>query len=147
MPRLTFPVSPTGLLCDVLIGLDGKTTAVLVAAGQPVAPPIACRGLVDTGTDVTCVASAVLRQLGLNQPIAQTTTQTASGASPANLYKVSLSVLDLWNNPGPKLLHPNVLTMELPAVLAGIDVLLGMDILLTARLIIDGPGGIFLLEL
>lgn len=74
MPKLTFPIRPDGLVCDVLIGLDGKTTTKLVAARQAILPPIPCRGLIDTGTDVTSVASTVLRRLGLNTPTVHATT-------------------------------------------------------------------------
>jgi hypothetical protein len=146
MPKLTYPVQPDGLICDVLVGLDGKTTTTLVATGQPIHPPILCRGLIDTGTDITSIASAVLRRLGLNTPSVQMTTQTVSGPAHVDLFEVSVNVLDLGNPSGPKLVLPTLRIMELPTVLPNLDVLIGLDILLTLRLLLDGPGRQFLLD-
>jgi hypothetical protein len=65
MEHLTFPFSADGLTLEVLIGLDGNTTAALHVAGQSITPPVRARELLDTGTDVTAVAPWVYRQLGL----------------------------------------------------------------------------------
>ena len=81
MATLIFPIQSDGLICDVLIGLDGLATAALAVAGQPILAPILCRGLIDTGSDITCVNSAVLRRLGLNKPSVQATTQTVRGSA------------------------------------------------------------------
>ena len=62
------------------------------------------------------------------------------------LYEVSLSVLDLGNPAGAKLTLPDLLVMELPAILHGIDILVGMDVLLTMRFALDGPGRHFSLD-
>jgi hypothetical protein len=146
MPKLTFPVQRDGLICDVLIGMDGQTTAALVAAGQPVLPPILCRALIDTGTDITSVASLVLRRLGLNTPTVQATTQTVSGSAHGDLFEVSMNVLDLGNPSGPKYVLPTLRIMELPTPLSNFDVLIALDVLLTVRLLLDGPAGRFTLE-
>jgi hypothetical protein len=60
MPSLSFPIQPDRLICDVLVGLDGHTTTALQASGQPILPPARCRAQIDTGTDATCVAPAIL---------------------------------------------------------------------------------------
>lgn len=146
MPKLTFPLQSDGLICDVLIGLDGRATTALAISGQPILAPIRCRGLVDTGTDVTCVASAVLRQLGLNVPIFKSKTRTTTGTAPVDLFEASVGVLDLHNLSGPTLVLPDVLVMELSTPLTNIDVLIGLDVLLTARLVLDGPRQIFTLD-
>ncbi len=143
MATLTFPIQPDGLICDVLIGLVGKTTAALVAAGQAVLAPVLCRGLIDTGADITSIAPAVLRQLGLSIPVAKSKTRTTTGSAPVDLFEVSVNVLDLRNLSGPKLILPTVMVMEVPAPLLNLDVLIGLDVLLTARLILDGPGCVF----
>lgn len=129
-----------------MVGLNGPTMATMVAAGQPVAAPLARRGLIDTGTDVTCIASTVLQQLGLTKPVMRTTTQTAIGSGRVNLFEVSLGILDLSNQPGPSLVVANVLVMEFPAGIVACDVLIGLDILLTTRLVLDGPAGFFSLD-
>lgn len=146
MAALTFPLQPDGLICDVLIGLDGKATTALAASGQPILAPVLCRGMVDTGTDITCVAPVVLRQLALNVPVAKTRTGSTTGTAPVNLFEVSVNVLDLRNLSGSKLILPDVLIMELPQPLTNLDVLIGLDVLLTARLILDGPGRVFTLD-
>ena len=143
---MTFPIQPDGLLCDVLVGLDGQTTTRLHAAGQAILPPVRCRGLIDTGTDVTCVAPAVLRRLGLNNPAHRTKTHTVSGVAAVDLFEVSLSVADLANLPGPMLVLPSLQVLEVPGTLPNLDVLIGMDVLLTARLLVDGPGRTFTLD-
>jgi len=45
MEHLTFPFGTNGLTLEVLIGLDGQTTATMHAAGQPITTPTstACR--------------------------------------------------------------------------------------------------------
>jgi hypothetical protein len=134
------------LICDVLIGLGGKATASLVASGQPILAPILCRGLVDTGTDVTCVAPSVLRRLALTVPVAKSKTRSSTGSAPVDLFRVRVNVLDLRNLSGPKLILPDVLVMELPNPLTNLDVLIGLDVLLTARLLLDGPRREFTLE-
>jgi hypothetical protein len=146
MPKLTFPIQADGLICDVLVGLDGQTTTMLVATKQPILPPIRCRGLIDTGTDSTCVASAILRQLGLSLPTVRTTTHTTTGSASVDLYDVSVNVLDLRVPSGPKLVLPDLRVMEVVATLPNFDVLIGLDVLLTARLLLDGPGRTFTLD-
>jgi hypothetical protein len=102
--------------------------------------------LIDTGTDITSVASMVLRRLGLNTPTVQATTQTVSGAAHVDLFEVSVNVLNLGNPSDPKYVLPTLRIMELPTPLAAFDVLIGLDILLTTRLLLDGPGHSFTLE-
>lgn len=146
MPTLRFPLQSDGLICDVLIGLDGKATTALAVSGRPILAPILCRGLIDTGTDVTCVASAVLRQLGLSIPVGITKTTSTTGSAPVDLFEASVNVFDLRNPSGPMLILPDLFVMELSKPLTNLDVLIGLDVLLTARLILDGPGQVFTLD-
>jgi hypothetical protein len=146
MPTLTFPIQPDGLVCDMLVGLDGNTTAALYAAGQPILAPARCRALIDTGTDVTCVAATALRGLGLNTPARRRTTHTVGGQIAANLFSVSVGVKDFRNPAIPMLVVPTLLVMELLGAPPNLDALIGLDILRTIRLVVDGPGGVFTLE-
>src|SRR5262249_49228583 len=125
------------------IGLNGNDTATLVVAGQPVPPPIATRGEIDTGASVTAVAPWVLRQLAL-RPAGFAANQTASGTVQVDLYQVSLSITDPANPGGPMLAHPTLLVSELAVTLPA-DVLIGMDVLLECQLLLDGPAGRFTL--
>jgi hypothetical protein len=129
----------------VLIGLDGKTTTALLAAGQPIGPPVQVRGLLDTATSVTSVVAWVLQRLGL-APTSSATTQTASGVVPVRLFTVSLSITDPTLPASSWLTQSDLLVMELTTVLQDTDVLIGLDILLACKLILDGPARQFSLE-
>jgi hypothetical protein len=146
MATLTLPVQSDGLICDVLVELDGPTTTALATAAKPILAPILCRGLIDTVTDITCVNSPVLRRLGLNTPSVQATTQTFRGTAHVDLFEVSVNVLNLSVPSGPKLIFPTLRIMEPPSPLTNLDVIIGLDVLLTARLFLDGPQREFTLE-
>jgi len=62
MSQLTFPVSPDGLVVDVLINVAGARMASLRAAGQPIPSLIQARGLINTGSTIPVVASPILQQ-------------------------------------------------------------------------------------
>jgi hypothetical protein len=145
MPHLIFPVDKDGLLIDVLIGLDGATTTALFSAGQPIPPPIRARAAIDTGSDVTVVSRSILQQLGV--PVQhQTTTQTVSGLVTVNLYKVSVGITDFGSSGAAEFVEPTVLVMGLPQTVPVIEVLIGLDMLLGCRFLLDGPGRHFMLD-
>jgi hypothetical protein len=64
----------------------------------------------------------------------------------ADTYRVSLSIPPAQNLPGPMLTYGDMTVLELPTSLPGVDVLIGLDVLLTCKLIVDGPGGHFTLD-
>lgn len=47
MAKLVFPVLGSGLLVDVVVGLDRPTTLGQLAAGQPITAPICARGEIE----------------------------------------------------------------------------------------------------
>jgi hypothetical protein len=100
--------------------------------------------LIDTGSDITVVAMALLQQLGVavQPPI---TTHGVTGPVQANTFFVSLHILDARNVTGPWLSLPRLLVMGLPLG-PMFDVLIGMDFLRTCKLTLDGPGGQFTLD-
>lgn len=144
MPQLTFPVTAIGLTMPVWIGLDGKTTTALLAAGQSITAPIQARSLIDTGTDVTAVSSWVLQRLALS-PATATQTTTAAGPLRVRLYEVSLTITDPTVAGSATLTQPDLIVMELPASLPTVDVLIGLDVLLAVRFSLDGPAHRFTL--
>jgi hypothetical protein len=146
MAQLTFAVTNAGLAVPVLIGLTRQAMITLIAAGQQVPAPVAARGLLDTGSDVTAVAPWILQQLAL--PVASTTsTHTASGPVNVKLYRVSVSITDPARSVGsPWLTCADLLVTELATLLPDADVLIGLDVLLTCKLLLDGPGRLFTLE-
>ncbi len=143
MATLTFPIVPAGLIVDVAVNLEAALLVPLRSRGS--GPSLVqARGLIDTGSDITAVALPILQQLGI-PAIHKTTTQSIGGSVPVNLYRVSLHLLDAQNVGRPWLSQPSLLVMELARGFP-FDVLIGLDILLTCKLLADGPARTFTLE-
>jgi hypothetical protein len=66
---------------DEVIDLDSDTLVALMAAGQPIVAPILARGEVDTGSNMTTVHAAILRQRA-TQPIRGDRAPSLMAASP-----------------------------------------------------------------
>ncbi len=145
MAQLRFNVSSAGLIVPVWLGLSGREITHCLSAGQAVPPPLPAQGLLDTGSDVTAVSTGLLRQLGLT-PVTATSTRTVGGPIQVRLFEVSISITDPKQSPTAWLTEPDLLVMELPGTLPNIDVLIGLDILLTIKLDLDGPGRLFTLD-
>jgi hypothetical protein len=144
MPQLTFPITPDGLRVNVLVNLDAAILVPLRSSGQPTPSPLAANGLIDTGSDITVVSTTLLQQLGaaVQPPV---TTQGISGAVLGNTYLVCLHILNAQNVAGPWLTQAQLRVMGLPLGTM-FDVLIGMDILRTCKLTVDGPAGKFTLD-
>jgi hypothetical protein len=145
MPHITFLVDVDGLSLAVMIGLNGQKSFRLVSLGQPVPAPLLVRGIIDTGSDVTCVAAQVLRQLPL---ICQghRTTQTVAGSVQVDLFDVSLTVLNPRQPTQPLLVLDQLTCMELPQPpSSSVDALVGLDVVLQLLLVLDGGRKEFLL--
>jgi hypothetical protein len=143
MATLTFPVDPAGLLVDVAVNLEGALLVPLRSGGGGPSP-VQGRGLIDTGSDVSAVALPILQRLAI-PPVQRTTTQSIGGSLPVNLYRVSLHILDARNIGQPWLSQPALLVMEL-AYGFPFDALIGLDVLLTCKTLVDGPARRFTLE-
>jgi hypothetical protein len=145
MAFLTFPTTPAGLALPVYVGVDQQTAVAHLASSQPVPSLLPTWGLVDTGSDLTAVAPWVLQQHNL--PVIHTvTTQTASGAVHVHVHSVSLSITDPNRSGSPTLTVPFLLVTQLATTLADADVLVGLNLLLQYKLLLDGPSGEFTLE-
>jgi hypothetical protein len=145
MPHATFSIDPDGLAFFVMIGLSGDDMAERIVNRQPIPRPLRLRGILDTGSDVTCVSSPIFQHFNL-APIQQTTTQTAGGPATVNLFEVSLTIPSVGGLTGPLLVLDILVVMALadpPS--ATIDVLVGRDVLLRLLSVIDGPRGNFTL--
>jgi hypothetical protein len=144
MPLLTFPLPSHELTVSVVLGPNRPLMDACVASGQPV-PVVRATGVLDTGTNVTCVARAILRRLGI-APSWRARSQTASGQVRVRLFRVSMTIPPAGNRPGAGLTLPDLEVMELPKPLHGTEVLIGMDVLLNCKLLLDGPARQFTLE-
>jgi hypothetical protein len=144
MATLTFPIVINELCVDVRINLPAPELMALRAANRPTPTSVVRTGNIDTGSNITGVSAAVLRQLAL-APVRNSNTQGIGGSTAVNLYHVSLSVCDAVQPPSSWFTHPDLLVMELPPG-TPVDVLIGMDVLIQCRLTVDGPAGVFTLD-
>jgi hypothetical protein len=140
MPTLTFPVQKDGLVVGVMIGMDSANCQALQQSGQPIPRPILVQGIMDTGTDATAVAHRLIHALGL--PLyGSAQTSTAAGQVNVGVYEISLSIVP----PGgaAQFTDPRLVATELIYAAPGIEVLVGLDVILQGILHVDGPGGTF----
>lgn len=137
MAQLTFPIVTDELLVDVRINLAAPDLAVLRAANQPAPASVAARAILDTGSNVTGVAASIIQHFQL-LTAARSTTHGIGGAPAVNLFRVSLSIFDAAQPHLPWFVQPDLLVMELPPGFP-VDVLIGMDVLLGCRMLVDGP--------
>ena len=146
MARCSFAVEADGLIVDVLVTLEEQALDALRAQGQTTPAPIPCRGMIDSGTNLTAISPGLRTRLGLTRGLRAATT-TAAGFVSVTLYVVGLSVTNLKTPGAPELSLPTFAVMELPANLPAVDVLVGLDFLLKCHFDLNGPGGTFLLDL
>jgi hypothetical protein len=144
MPQLTFPIIPDGPIVDVLVNVEAAVLLPRRASGQ-LCPPIEAKGLIDTASNVSGVSPAIVNHLGLPPIGPPTKTTGIGGAVTVQLFRVSLHIRDAGAPNLPMLTLPSLLVMELPPG-PSCDVLIGMDVLLGCKLIVDGPGRQFTIE-
>jgi hypothetical protein len=144
MPQLTFPITGADLRVDVRVNLPGPDLLALRAANRPAPPSFLAMAGIDTGSNVTGVSVPILQQLSLI-PVAQTKTHGIGGQVPVRLFRVSITIFDSTQPNSPWFTQPNLVVMELPPS-TPVDVLIGMDVLLTCRMLLDGPGRQFTLD-
>lgn len=145
MPHFTFPTSPEGHVLDVAIWLTATDQQALQAAGWPLPPPpLRARALLDTGSDMTAVATHHLQQLGVG-PLISAHSQTAGGTVGVDLYRVRLTILHPMIGAVPLIVCPEWLVMEFLHPPPSLDVLLGRDFADLCLLVLDGPRGYFTL--
>jgi hypothetical protein len=113
--------------------------------GQPIPRPVLARGEIDTGAHPTAIDPWIVQRLGL-RPAFSGTSQTAGGPLLVRLFNVSLSITDPQVAGAPMLLIPLLRVSELTASLPDTDVLIGLDVLLQVRFLLDGPARTLTLE-
>jgi hypothetical protein len=74
------------------------------------------------------------------------TTQTAAGPQAVSLFHVSVGIRNLSDPTGFELVEAHMLVMELITGLPQVEVLIGLDLLLGCRFLLDGPARLFSLE-
>lgn len=144
MPKLTFPIVPDGLVIDVMLNIEASLLIPLRASGQAW-NPIETKGLVDTASNISGISPTLVRQFHLAPSGPPTTTTGIGGQVTVQLYRISLHLRDATDLTLPMFTLPSLLVMELPPGPA-CDMLIGMDVLVGCKLIVDGPGGVFAIE-
>ncbi len=143
MPHLLLPISPSGALLPIFIGVSASRATALKAAGQPVPNSILASGLVDTGASGICIDPSIALQLSL-QAIDigyMLTPSTGDVPQPTPIYDISLSV----QHTNSSLDFDSVPAMESKLSNQGFTVLIGRNILSKCILIYDGVSGIYTL--
>jgi hypothetical protein len=138
MPHLSFSRHPEGWILPIVVGINGRDTANLLATGQPIPPPQLLNAQIDTGSDISAVAASVLSRLGL-RPVQFASTRTIAGSVPVDIFEVSLSIPHPSQGTRPIFVTDQLLIMEATNPLSGIDALLGLDVLDQVLTILDGP--------
>jgi hypothetical protein len=145
MPQYTYSMTAGEPTLPVLIGISSKDAKDMVASGQHMPRPIWGTGYLDTGTSVTCVVPAVLQQLGI-RATGKAGSRTVGGQVSVSLFEISLSIPAPGLIHGPMLTREDLLVMELPHPIPGLEVLIGLDILLECKFTLDGPARQFSLD-
>ena len=94
---------------------------------------------------MTAVSAAILQRLGVPVQF-RATTQTAAGQLAVDVFKVSVGIRDLADPTATELVESNLPVMELTTAYRKIEVLIGLDILLGYRFLLEGPARQFSLE-
>jgi hypothetical protein len=143
MPQMSFPFDRNGMMVDVLLSCGGDRLKQLLEQNTPIPAPVWARGMIDTGTNVSAVSLTLLRQLGIEGG-KEVKSEGIGGEFVTRSYEISLTIADKTAPAGPTYSPPHVSVMHLDA--AGVDVLIGLDLLMACRLVIDGRAGLFTLE-
>jgi hypothetical protein len=144
MPHFTLTDTSDGMELTVVIGLNGREAATLVQAGQSVPVGTALRGVLDSGSNVTCVAARAIARYGL-LPVGQDTTQTMAGPFTVRLFRMSLSIPRPGPQGGTLLVLDDLMVMEFSPQPGEPEVMVGRNVLAHLLLIHDGPKGEFTL--
>jgi hypothetical protein len=142
VPHLTLPITPDGPLLDFLCGVSKPRADALQKARIPIPPPVSVKGLIDTGASITSIDPAVLKSIGVvstgTVPV-HTPSTKSSCPHIANQFDVSIV-----------LAHPlmtrtwrAVPVIESELAHAGIQALIGRDILEYCLMTYDGQAGTF----
>lgn len=145
MPSINIPITPTGPLLQLLIGVSVPRSKALQAAGQPVPANVQGTFLIDTGASSTCVDPGLVASLSLAPTsAAMVQTPTTNGTPIAcNQYDVMIYISA---GAGQGLMIEALPILETPLKAQGIDGLVGRDILDNRLFIYNGSLGMFTLS-
>lgn len=138
MPQSTYSISADGFAVPVVVSPDGGELAKRLRTNQPIPAPLLVRGLIDTGSDITCLSRSLVERLGLI-PIAEREAQTIGASTSVRLFEISLSVQSTWHMSSSLLLIDYLIAMDFSSEIKNVEVLVGRDVVQRFLLISNGP--------
>jgi hypothetical protein len=149
MPQITLPVTPQGLLLEIVIAASTPRQAALQANGQPIPALVQIKALVDTGADSTVIDQTVIAKLGI-PPTGITMIHSAtSGVQPVPCRTFDVLLGIPGHSPGTVIVVVGALAVvesDFSAHAAHYNALLGRDVLDRGVLIYNGTAGVFTLS-
>jgi hypothetical protein len=148
MPTVTDSLGAKGALIRVEVGVSDKQRIQLFAAYKPIPPPQTMTALIDTGAEITCLDSRMVRRLGLNaiRGTYAINAPALSGLTFAQFFDLRLTVIHPSGNPADGLVLPNLVVAEMPLNALGFDILFGRDVLALCDFNYLGRAGTFVLS-
>jgi hypothetical protein len=147
MPDIGGRLEPEGALLDVLAGWSAARIQHARSALHPIAPPVACRALIDTGAELTCADPTIVTRLGLGpRNLTIGNVPALGGLTYAMQYDIQLTVHHPTGKASEQLVIGDLIVMELSLRALGYDILIGRDVLTVCRFFYDGPGDNFRLS-
>jgi hypothetical protein len=141
MPHLTLDISDDGPITDFRVGLSPAEAKALRVDGKSIPDAVLCRGLIDTGSDCTCVAVEIIKTLGVT-PTGITDAYVAGNPVPQKVQTYALGI---------HIVHPTG-TFTLPGLISapgfdmsqmGIEALIGRDVLKNCFFFYNGAANRF----
>lgn len=139
MPVLTAPLQHEGPMVDVALGWSDARARQLRLALRPVPQPVTTRALIDTGAEMTCVDTGLVRALGLPAGMTVPVTLPAHGGwMLSSVYPASLTVVHPSGNTRDNLLLRDLSVLDAPLAALGYQALIGRDVLARCRFLYNG---------
>jgi hypothetical protein len=146
MPSWTGAVSSDGALVNVRIGWSDADVQQQRAALRPVPPDADFRAVLDTGAEITCHDTRIVRQLGLPvEGVTIANVPAVAGLTYGMQYRARLLVLHPSGNAQEDLAIDGLVVVELALAVLGYQALSGRDVLSLCDFFYSGRHGTFTL--
>lgn len=137
----------TGAVVRVRIGLSRDRVRGLRRSNTPVPNPIDLMALLDTGAECTCIDPSVLSRIALpRKSVGLTNVPGTGGLGFQHAYESQLTVLHPSGDARRDLVVDELSVTLLPLAFAGVDVVIGRDVLIHCVLSYDGTSNSFTLS-
>jgi hypothetical protein len=132
-------IGPNGIIVKARLGLSATEAQQLRMAGRPVPPGVDLFGLVDTGSDCTCVDPPILSAVGASLAGFTFANRPAlGGLTLVPHFDVSLALVHPSGNRSDDLVIRSLSVIELQLPSPGFQALFGRDVLSGRQQICDG---------